>query len=64
MFRDRVRRSNGKAGCEPEKKKRLLTLPQGPWVYLKEKHIGEYREACFSQIFLRSEDRLHMEWGD
>lgn len=42
----------------------LLMLPQGPWVYLKEKHIGEYGEARFGQIFLGSEDRLHMEWGD
>lgn len=62
MFRGRVR-SNGKAGCEPEQKM-LLKLPQGPWVYLKAKHIGEYGEARFGQIFLGSEDRLHMEWGD
>lgn len=64
MFRGRVRRRNGKAGCEPGQKKWLSTLPQGPWVCLKEKYIGENREARFGQIFLGSEDRLHMEWGD
>lgn len=49
---------------QDKKKKRLSTLPQGPWVCLTEKYIGENREAHFGQIFLESEDRLHMEWGD